>query len=464
MEGIICRAEVMSARYGHYSHQDEDRKTNIKAAVTTKRSRRNFVMAFGRVVRRVESLKELSDRYNAALEGRDKRKLARRVRVLHASITDSDIPVLKRAAKGKGSGLFKFSRTRLSDEDKEQWQAMVDMLASWLELSSPTPCDSTKRDMGCSGSDVGDVILASAHLDMEQPAKGDMDWHSRQSAQPSEASSSGAQNGDAELPASPSRGNGDEPESEDGPQPQRVEVHLEETAQEQHLPCSEAKPLGSKTAELQGLRKASAKRQRQAAEAQRRTAPSGESPQSSAVAKASDSAPPSVDQDDSDTTIRADDAPEPPKPAAALSAASASRDASDPGSGDTLSYEQKLENMRDTLMQSMKRLKDREAEKQRCIALANGGRADELTARAEQCAKRIKQVTHSTERLLDMVYSEYPPQNGKQRYTAGTLKKAVQRAMAHYHPDKQDAATNGDDWVAICDEISKELTRHYVKL
>lgn len=81
-----------------------------------------------------------------------------------------------------------------------------------------------------------------------------------------------------------------------------------------------------------------------------------------------------------------------------------------------------------------------------------------------RCVRRLQQFNDDPQSFVDMIYAEYPPRDGKQKYDRGNLKKTVQRAISHYHPDKQDEDAHGGEWLVICDEICKELTRIYVKL
>lgn len=80
------------------------------------------------------------------------------------------------------------------------------------------------------------------------------------------------------------------------------------------------------------------------------------------------------------------------------------------------------------------------------------------------CVEKLRSLQGEPDSLLKMIYADYPPKDGRCIYACGNFKKTVQRAISHYHPDKQDDELHGHDWVNICDEICKELTRLYTKL
>ena len=42
-----------------------------------------------------------------------------------------------------------------------------------------------------------------------------------------------------------------------------------------------------------------------------------------------------------------------------------------------------------------------------------------------------------------------------------TKKKAMQKTILHYHPDKQDVEEHGRKWQVLCDEITKRLAIRY---
>ena len=72
--------------------------------------------------------------------------------------------------------------------------------------------------------------------------------------------------------------------------------------------------------------------------------------------------------------------------------------------------------------------------------------------------------------LLLHIYKTFPPKNKGHKpppekelkaMSKKELKKIFQKAVLHYHPDKQDAEVHGMKWKVFCDEITKTLTRVY---
>ncbi len=59
--------------------------------------------------------------------------------------------------------------------------------------------------------------------------------------------------------------------------------------------------------------------------------------------------------------------------------------------------------------------------------------------------------------------SKPPPEKDVKKMAKGSkeLKKVFQKAVLHYHPDKQDAEKHGKKWEVLCDEITKMLTGVY---
>jgi len=69
---------------------------------------------------------------------------------------------------------------------------------------------------------------------------------------------------------------------------------------------------------------------------------------------------------------------------------------------------------------------------------------------------------------LRYIYKTYPPKNPEHKLDNKDLdehanvKKALLRAIHHYHPDKQDK--EGEDckkWAVLCEEITKLLNGRY---
>jgi len=67
------------------------------------------------------------------------------------------------------------------------------------------------------------------------------------------------------------------------------------------------------------------------------------------------------------------------------------------------------------------------------------------------------------------IYKEFPPKRkdqelkGKKQKTVphDEVKKRLQKAILHYHPDKQDEKEHGMKWKVLCEEITKLFTRRY---
>ncbi|RNA39792.1 hypothetical protein BpHYR1_034388 [Brachionus plicatilis] len=70
--------------------------------------------------------------------------------------------------------------------------------------------------------------------------------------------------------------------------------------------------------------------------------------------------------------------------------------------------------------------------------------------------------------FLPFIYSNYPPKNPKHTFSGNlnptNLKKSIQTAIYHYHPDKNSSALYGNAWFFTADEITKILTNFYEKL
>jgi hypothetical protein len=82
---------------------------------------------------------------------------------------------------------------------------------------------------------------------------------------------------------------------------------------------------------------------------------------------------------------------------------------------------------------------------------------------------QIRAADQSAEQLVRFVYQRHPPKNAEHRLdeaqlaTQAQLKKVLQRAMTHYHPDKQPVGQDREAriWFFTAEEISKRLTAHY---
>jgi len=69
--------------------------------------------------------------------------------------------------------------------------------------------------------------------------------------------------------------------------------------------------------------------------------------------------------------------------------------------------------------------------------------------------------------LLRHIYKTYSPKNPDHKLDdtdldkPSKMKKALQIAIQHYHPDKQDKEKHGRKWVVFCEEITKLLNGRY---
>jgi len=77
-----------------------------------------------------------------------------------------------------------------------------------------------------------------------------------------------------------------------------------------------------------------------------------------------------------------------------------------------------------------------------------------------------KKFKEGTESLLEHIYDRHPPKlpASSETYTLPAIthenmKSLVQKAMSHYHPDKQ--VRHEDDWKFLCEEVMKCLTAKY---
>lgn len=79
---------------------------------------------------------------------------------------------------------------------------------------------------------------------------------------------------------------------------------------------------------------------------------------------------------------------------------------------------------------------------------------------------RIKK-THERQNnieFLKYVYNTYPPKNETLKLMEDAeenIKKALQKAVIHYHPDKSEPEKNGMKWKIMSEEITKYLTSRY---
>ena len=75
-----------------------------------------------------------------------------------------------------------------------------------------------------------------------------------------------------------------------------------------------------------------------------------------------------------------------------------------------------------------------------------------------------KAAESGPERLLDHVYNTHPPANPAHKqmaYSPDNVKKLLQAAISHYHPDRMHNRRDGDRTFVLCEEICKALTAKY---
>lgn len=71
------------------------------------------------------------------------------------------------------------------------------------------------------------------------------------------------------------------------------------------------------------------------------------------------------------------------------------------------------------------------------------------------------------EDFLRFVYKTFPPKNKQHKlvlpkqFDHVKVKKALQKAVVHYHPDSVDVETHGKKWKVLSEEITKLLTSKY---
>lgn len=76
---------------------------------------------------------------------------------------------------------------------------------------------------------------------------------------------------------------------------------------------------------------------------------------------------------------------------------------------------------------------------------------------------QIKKKPNNIE-FLKCVYNRYPPKNETFKLMEDAeenIKKALQKAVIHYHPDKSEPEKNGMKWKIMSEEITKYLTSRY---
>lgn len=68
-------------------------------------------------------------------------------------------------------------------------------------------------------------------------------------------------------------------------------------------------------------------------------------------------------------------------------------------------------------------------------------------------------------KFLEFIYKAFPPQDSRhklhQPLTPENIKKCLQKAITHYHPDRNSIEEYGPEWHFTADEITKNLTKLY---
>ncbi|KAK9917678.1 hypothetical protein WJX75_007068 [Coccomyxa subellipsoidea] len=83
------------------------------------------------------------------------------------------------------------------------------------------------------------------------------------------------------------------------------------------------------------------------------------------------------------------------------------------------------------------------------------------TLKAELAALK-KAHLEGAHKLVDLIYREHPPKKEKAVKPDGeNMKKGLQTAILHYHPDKNSEAIFGRRWCYLCEEITKLLNDKY---
>jgi hypothetical protein len=68
-------------------------------------------------------------------------------------------------------------------------------------------------------------------------------------------------------------------------------------------------------------------------------------------------------------------------------------------------------------------------------------------------------------KFLEFIYKAFPPKDSKYRLnqpvTSHNIRKCLQKAITHYHPDRNSIDEYGTEWHFTADEITKNLTKFY---
>lgn len=101
---------------------------------------------------------------------------------------------------------------------------------------------------------------------------------------------------------------------------------------------------------------------------------------------------------------------------------------------------------------------------------------EEIVKELEKELKGIDKADQKdSQEFLRYVYRVFPPKNKDHKLEASVkrkgqhvehdvLKKTLQKAIIHYHPDKVDTEQHGKVWKVLCEEITKRLTCRYERM
>ena len=76
----------------------------------------------------------------------------------------------------------------------------------------------------------------------------------------------------------------------------------------------------------------------------------------------------------------------------------------------------------------------------------------------------------SHEDVLKFVYKKFPPKDKLKKLNLPNpvshekMKKCLQKAVCHYHPDNVDGEKHGKKWKVLSEEICKVLTQRYEQM
>ena len=72
-----------------------------------------------------------------------------------------------------------------------------------------------------------------------------------------------------------------------------------------------------------------------------------------------------------------------------------------------------------------------------------------------------KASAESTQALIDVIYSQYPPKRQLGSALLGSnVSSMLKKALVNYHEVKQNPKIDGWKWMVLTGEITRELNRH----